>query len=399
MHSKYIIVGGGLTGASAIEGIRAHDADGAILMLSRENHPPYHRPPLSKDLWFGKKTKDDLPVHDSAFYHDHKVDLQLRREVVELDPERHTVWDDRGIAYEYDRLLLATGCKPRLLGVPGADIEGVRYFRSLEDYLLLESRLKTLQHALVYGGGFVSIELAAALKHAGKEVTFVYPHEYPLQRLLPRELGEFVADYYRQKGVETLSNEALASFEEQSGLILAHTRQGNMITTQLVLAGVGVEPHVELADAAGLAVGDGIEVDEFTRTSDPSIHAAGDVAEFPYIALEERTRIEHWDHAIQHGRSAGANMAGADLPYTALPMFYSDFFDLGWEAVGEVNASLEVDTIWKEPFHEGVIFYMRDDVIRGVLLWNVWEKVDWARGLIQQARPTTRKEREAAIGW
>jgi NADPH-dependent 2,4-dienoyl-CoA reductase/sulfur reductase-like enzyme len=397
MQYKYVIVGGGLTGASAIEGIRAHDPDGSILMVSRENHLPYHRPLLSKDLWFGKKTKADLPVHPDEFYREQRVEISLRREIVELDPAARLIWDDRGVETGYERLLLATGGRPRLLGTPGGDLEGVHYFRSLEDYLFLEQRIARLQHVLVIGGGFIAIELAAALNHAGKEVTLTYPHDYPLQRVLPRDLGEFVADYYREKGVETLSNDIVTSFEDQAGLIAARTRQGNHITTQIALVGIGIDPHVELAEAAGLDVGNGIEVDEMARTSDPHIYAAGDVAEFPYLALHSRTRVEHWDHAIQHGRAAGANMAGANRPYDTLPMFYSDFFDLGWEAVGELDATLEVESVWKEPYREGVLFYLREDVIRGVMLWNVWERVDWARDLIRQQRPMSRKEREELV--
>ncbi len=393
MQHQYVIVGGGLAAASAVEGIRAHDADGTVLVISRENHPPYHRPPLSKGLWFGKTTKDKLPVHEPAFYKEHGVELSLRREVVELDPENHTVWDDRGVAHQYGRLLLATGGRPRRLEVEGSDLEGIHYFRSLEDYLFLEGSLGRVQHAVVLGGGFIAIELAAALLHAGREVTFVYPHDYPLARVLPRDLGLFVADFYRQKGVETVSNEAAMSFEDQAGLIVLRTRQGNTITTQVVVAGVGIEPQVELAEAAGLGVGNGIEVDEYARTTDPDIFAAGDVAEFPYLALGERARVEHWDHAIHHGRNAGANMAGAHEVYAHLPMFYSDFFELGWEAVGDLDGSLKVEPVCKETFREGVLFYLRDDVIRGVLLWNVWERVEWARELVREGRAMSAGER------
>ena len=162
------------------------------------------------------------------------------------------------------------------------------------------------------------------------------------------------------------------------------------------MVGVGVEPSIDLAEAAGLEVGNGIAVDEFARTTDASIWAAGDVAEFPYLALGERTRIEHWDHAEHHGRAAGANMAGAGRPYDHVPMFWSDFFDLGWEAAGDIDASLDVDVIWKEPYKEGMLFYLRDDVVRGVLLWNVWEKVEWARDRIRDGKPTTHANRE---GW
>jgi len=401
MHYPYIIIGGGMTGASAIEGIRSKDPTGSILLLSRENHAPYDRPALSKGLWFGKTSLDQLPIHDDGWYREHGVDLMLRREIAEVTPEDHRVLDDHGESYEYDRLLIATGARPRMLGAVNANLEGIHYFRSLEDYLALKDRVRTLQHVLVIGGGFISIELAAALREAGLEVTFIYPHEYPLQRVLPRELGLFVADYYRQRGIETVSADAVMSFANSAsspGLIDAETRLGNTVTTQLVVAGVGVEPNVELAEAADLEVGGGIEVDEYARTSDPAIFAAGDVAEFPYAALGERTRIEHWHHAQMHGRAAGANMAGANEAYTHLPMFFSDFFDLGWEAVGDVDASLEVHAVWKEEHREGVLFYLRDEVIRGVLLWNVWEKVDWARELILAARPTTRAEREGLVG-
>ena len=397
MSHDYIIVGGGLAAASAIEGIRAHDSKGTILMLSRENYSPYRRPPLSKDLWFGKAKLDDLPIHDDAFYRDHGVDLQLRRDVIEIMTDTRTVWVDHGESHEYGKLLLATGTRPRLLGATSAGLEGIHYFRSLEDYLVLRDRLRTVQHVLVVGGGFISIEIAAALSHAGVEVTFIYPHEYPLQRVLPRELGLHVANYYREHGIETVSSDAVVAFENRHGLIEAQTRLGNSITTQLVLAGVGVEPSIELAEAAGLEVGNGIHVDECGRTSDPHIWAAGDVAEFPYAALGRRMRLEHWDHAEHHGRSAGANMAGANQPYEHLPFFWSDFFDLGWEAVGDVDASLTVDVIWKEPYREGVLFYLDEDIVRGVLLWNVWDKVEWARGLIREGKTMTHEEREALV--
>ncbi len=397
MAKSYIIIGGGNAAASAIEGIREHDTDGSILLVSRENHLPYERPPLSKELWFGKKTLDAISLHDEAWYRERSVEVALRREVVEIDPAQHAVWDDRGDRHDYDALLMATGSRPRLMGGAGVGVEGIHYYRSLEDYLVLRDRLRTVQHVLVVGGGFITIEIAAALRHNGVEVTFVYPHEYPLQRVLPRELGLHVAEYYREKGIETLSGDAITGFENRQGLIEAQTRGGNTITTQLVLVGIGVEPSVELAEACGLEVGNGIEVDEFARTSDASIWAAGDVAGFPYLALGERTRIEHWDHAEHHGRAAGANMAGANKPYDHLPFFWSDFFDMGWEAVGDTDSSLEMDVIWNEPFKEGMLFYLREDVIRGVLMWNMWEKVEWARDRIREARPSTHAEREAWV--
>jgi len=397
MTYKYVIVGGGLAGASAIEGIRARDPEGTILLLARENNSPYHRPPLSKDLWFGKATEEKLPVHPPEFYLENRVEMLLRREVEELEPERHCVWDERGNEYVYEKLLLATGGRPRRLNVPGGDLEGVHYYRDLEDYMFFSAHRDRYEHALVIGGGFIGMEMAAALTHAGKQVSLIYREEWPLARVLPRELGLFVADYYRQRGVETISGDYVTALEPDRSYLQARTANGGQVTTQVVLAGVGIEPQTDLAEAAGLDVRNGIAVDEFCRSSEPDIYAAGDVAEYPDLPLAQAQRVEHWDHAIQHGRCAGANMAGADQPYAGLPMFYSDLFDLGWEAVGELDGTMETDAVWKTPNREGVVFYLRDGVTRGVLLWNVWEKVEWARGLIREAKPMTGEERRRLV--
>ena len=394
---RYVIVGGGLAAASAVEGIREHDAEGTILLLSSENHPPYHRPPLSKGLWTGKETRDQLPVHAESFYSEQHVNLALRREAVELDPGQRAVWDDRGVTYHYEHLLLATGGRPRLLEIPGGRGEGVLYFRSLEDFLQLEHRIERLQHVLLIGGGFIGLELAAAMRAKDREVTLVYPEEYPLRRVLPRDLGLFVAEYYRARGVETLSGESIQSIEEQAGLLSARTVSGNAVHTQLVVVGVGMTPNVDLAEAAGLEVSTGIDVDEMGRTSEPRIYAAGDVAEFPLVDLNRRARSEHWDHARAHGRAVGANMAGAGKRYDHLPMFYSDLFDLGWEAVGEVTSAHEVHAVWKEEFREGVLYYLSEDRVMGVLLWNVWGQVDRAREIVREQRAMTSAERREAI--
>jgi len=406
VRHAYVIVGGGLAGASAIEGIRRHDPNGGILMLARENFAPYQRPPLSKDLWFGRATLEELPVHPDGFYREHGVELLLRREAVELDPARHLVWDERGVEHGYDRLLLATGGRPRRLATPGAEIDGLHYFRNLEDYVFLARRLDRFEHALVVGGGFVGTELAAALRHAGKEVTLLVDREYPLARVLARDLGLAVAERFRREGIETVSEDRLAALEESQGLIRAHTASGGVISTQTVLVGIGVEPDVDLAEAAGLDVDDGIVVDEFARTTDPDIYAAGDVARYPCVPLGHSVRVEHWEHARAHGRCAGANLAGATEPYEGLPYFFSDLFDLGFEGVGDLDPGLRVETVWREPGRQdasrgdaGVVFHLRDDVTRGVLLWNVRDAVDWARDLVRSGRPMSGAERAASVPW
>jgi NADPH-dependent 2,4-dienoyl-CoA reductase/sulfur reductase-like enzyme len=398
MAKQYVIIGGGIAGASAIEGIRAHDREGRILLLSRENHAPYRRPLLSQDLLHGREALSELSVYADSFYRDHDVELMLRRDVVEIEPAYKRVWDDRGVEYPYDELLLATGSRPRELGVEGAHREEVRYFRSLEDYLFVEARITHLQHVLVYGGERLAVEMAAGLKGRGLEVSFVYPDEYPLQRMLPREIGEAMADGIRDRGIETISNEAIVAFEPpQDGLLVARTRQGNYITTQMALIGAGTVAQTDLAEAAGLEVGVGVEVDEYARTTDPDIYAAGDIAEFPHLAIGRRVRLEDWDHALHHGRAAGANMAGARTPYTHIPCLTGRALDLEFQAVGEVDTLLQTDVVWIEPQRAGVVFYLDEDVVRGVLLWNLHGHVEWAREQLAGQDATTHDERESRV--
>ena len=396
---RYVIVGGGLAAAAAIEGIREHDREGPILLLTRENHAPYQRPLLTKDVWFDPAGLDRLPVHPDGFYAENGVRLACRCEVVELDPERRVVYDERGERHEYDRLLLATGSRPRRLDLPGGHSGGVRYFRDLEDYFALEHRLDHLQHVTLLGGHFTGVEMAAALRHRDKQVTLVYGDEYPLYRLLPREIGTTIADLLRANGVETVSGETLVEIDEEPDMIQARTLQGNRLVTQMVLVDGGAEPQTELAEAAGLATDEGVVVDEHTRASQPDVFAAGDVAEFPYLALGQIMRVECGDHAVHHGRCAGVNMAGAAVVYNWIPALWFRVFDLTIHAVGELNPRrLDTQTVWTVPGREGVTYYLRDDVVRGVLLCNLPDRLDWARDLVRAGRTMSAGEREALTG-
>jgi len=397
MKVRYCIVGGGYAAAAAIEGIRSRDQAGDILMLSRENHRPYRRPLLTKELLLGTASLDRLPLHPDEWYAEQRVDVRLRHEVIEVDAESRRLWDERGEVIEFGDLLLATGCRPRRLHAEGAEISNVRYFRDLEDYLDLESRLDRVQHLTLVGGGFTSVEMAGALRARGKEITLVVPDEYPLHRLLPRDLGAPLLDYLREMGVETVSGDTLVKIEEMNGLLHARTLQGNELDTQLVLVDQGGEPLVDLAEAAGIAIDDGIVVDEYGRSSNPHIWAAGDVAEYPCLALNVIMRVEGSDHAEHHGHTVGANMAGANEPYTHLPLKWFRVGDLQFEGVGELWARLATEIVWMQPGHEGVVFYLRDDVIRGVLLINVPERLEWARGLIRDAHPMTSAERATML--
>ena len=397
MHHRYIIVGGGAAGASAIEGIRAHDPEGGILMLSRENHAPYRRPLLSRDLWFQTGSLADLSYFSDAYYREKNVDLLLRRDVVEVLPETKTVLDDRGAEYTYDELLLVTGVRPRMLDAPGADHPELHYFRSLEDYLALEQRISRVQHVLVIGEDLLALELAESIRQRGREVTLVAAHDYPLQRMLPRDLGRLLTERCRELGIELITNETIVEFEDRGGMLLARTHDGNVITTQTAIVALGTEPNVELAESAGLEVGNGIEVDEYAHASTAGIWAAGDVAEFPHLALGRSMRLEQWDHAVHHGRAAGANMAGANRPYAHMPLFAGTVFDVTLGAVGDVDSTWETHAVWREEYREGALFYLHDDIVRGVLTWNMPDEPEWARAAVRLGRPTTYEEREAMV--
>jgi NADPH-dependent 2,4-dienoyl-CoA reductase/sulfur reductase-like enzyme len=376
---KYLIVGGGMTGDSAARGIRDHDNDGSIGLVGAESHPPYSRPPLSKALWQGKDESSIWRGTDEL-----GVDLVVGRKIVSLDLDNHRATDDQGEEYEYERLLLATGGKPRQL--PGEPADGVVYFRTFDDYKRLRSSVHDGARFLVVGGGFIGSEIAAALQSNGAQVTMVFPEDGIGARLFPADLARFVTDYYREKGVEVRTGE-LASPELLEGF-------------DGVVAGLGIEPNTELAESAGIKVEGGIAVDPYGRIVDvDDVYAAGDVAIFPVPALDTTMRVEHEDHANTHGRTVGANMAGADTPYDHLPFFYSDLFDLGYEAVGEIDSRHDTVEHWKEPGREGVVAYVDGDrKPRGFLLWNVWGKVDDARELIKAGQPIDESAVEALAG-
>jgi NADPH-dependent 2,4-dienoyl-CoA reductase/sulfur reductase-like enzyme len=383
-HYKYLIVGGGMASDAAVRGIREVDAAESIGVIGSEIDPPYKRPPLSKGLWKG----DPL---ESIWYktEDRGVTLHLGRTVRDLDPLTRRVIDDAGAAYTYEYLLLATGGIPRRLPFGG---DRILYFRSVGDYRRLREMAERGRRFAVIGGGFIGSEIAAALAMIGKEVVMVFPGDAVCGHLFPPDLARYVTGYYRQKGVEVLAGESVAGVQADGEGITLHLHNAKAsgerkIRVDGVVAGIGIEPDVDLARKAGLDAGNGILVDERLRTTHPSIYAAGDAASFYNPALGKRLRVEHEDNAKTMGRLAGRAMAGEPVTYHHLPFFYSDLFELGYEAVGETDARHETVADWKEPFRKGVVYYMEQGRVRGVLLWNVWDQVDVARRLIAEPGP------------
>jgi NADPH-dependent 2,4-dienoyl-CoA reductase/sulfur reductase-like enzyme len=377
MHStRYLIVGGGMTGDAAAKGIRERDADGAITLVGAEPHAPYKRPPLTKGLWSGG---DEAKIWRGTS--DAGVDLRLGRRIVAVDLDAHRATDDQGEDYAWEKLLIAMGGRPREL----ADADGVVYFRTLDDYRHVRAEAVDGARFVVIGGGFIGSELAAALTGAGAHVTMVVPEAGIAARILPAELSAFVTGYYRERGVEVLTGERVSAVRGGSSV---ETGSG-ALEADVVVAGLGIVPNTELAEAAGLPVDNGIVVDEHGRAGGrEDVFAAGDVAGFPMTALGRRFRVEHEDHANTHGKIVGANMAGAEIPYDHLPFFYSDMFDLGYEAVGEVDSRLATVERWEEPNRKGVVAYTDEaGRPRGFLLWNTWDKVEAVRELIRAGDP------------
>jgi len=380
----YLIVGGGMTSDAAVHGIREADRSGSIGVIGAETHPPYNRPPLSKGLW--KKQRLDSIWRKSD---DLAVNFHLGRRARHLDPQNKRVTDDQGAVYGFDKLLLATGATPRRLPF-GA--EQIIYFRTLDDYQRLRALTERSRRFAVIGGGFIGSEVAAALAMNGKEVVLIFPDECIASRVFPTDLARSLNDFYRQKGVEVVSGVSVVGMEgaqDKPTLKIrdTRTREEREVMVEGVVAGIGVQPNVELAQAAGLKVENGIRVDASLRSSHPEIYAAGDVASFHNPALDQWLRVEHEDNANTMGAMAGRAMTGEGIAYDHLPSFYSDLFELGYEAVGEVDSRLETVADWKEPYREGVVYYLRGGRVRGVLLWNVWEQVDAARRLIAEPGP------------
>ncbi len=382
----YVIIGGGMTAASAALAIREVDKTGIIAMISADGHPPYSRPPLSKKLWHGK-------AEESIWFKlpEDRFDLVLNTSITVLDPQQKQVVDSAGNRYSYKQLLLATGGTPR--EIAGAPKEIV-YYRTIDDYHLTRSWVGKGSKIALIGGGFIGSEIAASLTDNGEKVSMVYLENSLGERVYPKDLSEFVTNYFQQKGVEVHANIDIQGVEKQGSTLVMHAKDGQTYTADHIIAGLGIIPNTAIAQAAGITIagpegGRGIAVDEFLRTNIPEIFAAGDVASFNNPALKRQMRVEHEDNALTMGKTAGLNMAGQMTAYAHQPYFYSDLFELGYEAVGELDSRLDIYEDWVEPFRKGVVYYMKNQKVRGVLLWNTWNQVEAARALIAEDQAHT----------
>lgn len=380
-HYQYIIVGGGMTGSAAVMAIRKNDPDGSIAMFSKESYQPYNRPPLSKSIWEGMAIDDIQRSMDK-----YNTDLFLNSVITKINSSEKWISSDNGDQFQYQKLLLATGGDPiRLPSSP----QDVIYYRTRADYHRLEKLAKEKNDFCVIGGGFIGSEIAAALSKQGKKVTMLFPEKGISGARFPDELAEFLNDYYREHEIKVLAGHLVKNIEKTKDnyKISFHPVGVEDIQNQSfdgVIAGIGIQPNVQLAKDAGVEVVDGIAVNEYLQTNLQDIYAAGDVAYFHHFGLGKKVRVEHEDNANTMGKTAGINMAGKMEKFDHFPMFYSDLFDLGYEAIGEINKDYQVYSDWIEPFKKGTIFYLDNDKIRGLIFWNLWDKVDQGREIIRE---------------
>lgn len=386
-QTSFVIIGGGLAAAKAVEALRDNKFDGHIIVFADEEHLPYERPPLSKEYLAGKKSLTDFTVQNSDWYRDHNVDLRLNTRVATLDAAGHTVGLPDGTTVGYDKLLLATGSASRRPPIPGSDSAGVHYLRTYEDAVGLNNVLSEGASLAVVGAGWIGLEVAAGARQRGVNVAVVETARQPLMAALGETVGEVFATLHRDHGVdlrlETQVEEITTAADgSATGL---RTRDGSTIAADAVLVAVGAKPNIELAERAGLSVGDGgVLVDASLRTSDPDIYAVGDIAAAEHPLLGTRIRTEHWANALKQPAVAAAGMLGTPGEYAELPYFFTDQYDLGMEYVGHAPSFERVVFRGDVAGREFVAFWLDGDnrVLAGMNV-NIWDVLDDVKAVIR----------------
>ncbi|MFE7389949.1 NAD(P)/FAD-dependent oxidoreductase [Streptomyces sp. NPDC002596] len=398
-HRTFVIVGGGLAGAKAAETLRAEGFSGRVILVGDERDHPYERPPLSKGYLAGKEARESVFVHETAWYAGADVELHLGTPVTALDRDARSVELGDGTVIHYDKLLLATGAEPRRLDIPGTDLAGVHHLRRLAHADRLKNVLSALGrdngHLVIAGAGWIGLEVAAAARGYGAEVTIVEPEATPLLRVIGPELGQIFTELHSDHGVRFHFGRKLTEIIGQDGMVLAaRTDDGEEHPAHDVLAAIGAAPRAALAEAAGLDIaarsdGGGIAVDASLRTSDPHIYAAGDVANAQHPLLGTRLRVEHWANALNSGPAAARAMLGQDVSYDRVPYFFSDQYDLGleysgWAPPGSYDQVVIRGDAGKREF---IAFWLKDRRVLAGMNVNVWDVTETVQELIKAGRP------------
>jgi 3-phenylpropionate/trans-cinnamate dioxygenase ferredoxin reductase subunit len=382
----FVIVGAGLAGAKAAEGLREAGYTGRLVLVGEEAERPYERPPLSKGYLLGTAPRDKAFVHPPTWYADHDVETLFGVRATGLDPAGHTVTLDGHPPLRYDKLLLATGSRVRRLDVPGADLAGVHYLRTLPDADALVDRVPAATRVVVVGAGWIGLETAAAARMAGAEVTVVELDSAPLRRVLGDEVAAVFAGLHRERGVDFRFGTGVREFRGTGGRLSSVVlSNGNEVPADLAIVGVGITPAVELAEAGGLAVDNGIATDAGLRTSDPDIYAAGDVASVAHPLLGKRIRVEHWANALNAGKAVAGAMLGQPVSYERIPYFFTDQYDLGMEYSGYVEPGEYDGVVFRGNVEarEFIAFWVRDGRVLAGMNVNVWDVTEPIQALVR----------------
>ena len=407
----YVLVGGGLTTARAAEALRTGGYDGDLVVVATEPHHPYERPPLSKDYLRGESERDVVFPLDESWYREHDVVVRTGETVVGLDPAGHVLTLSDGATLTYAKALLAPGSAPRTLDLPGGDLAGVHYLRTIDDSdrissRLLEASLEGVGRIVVIGDGWIGLEVAASARSLGLDVTVVGRGSHPLGRVLGPEMGDFYAGVHTEHGVRVLSRTTVSALRGTDGRVTGvDLADGTHLGADVVVIGVGAAPNVGLAEAAGLdlrstTLGGGIAVNGMLTTSHPDVFAAGDVASVPSPHYGRPLRVEHWSAAQESGAHAGRAMLGDTVAYDKLPYFYSDQYDVGMEYTGWVDVPGGHDDVvvaGSVDARELVTFWLSDGQVVAGMAVNVWEQMERVDQLIRSRRKVSREELEGFL--
>jgi 3-phenylpropionate/trans-cinnamate dioxygenase ferredoxin reductase component len=390
----FVIVGASLAGAKAAEALRDERFGGRIVLVGAETERPYERPPLSKEYLRGEAGREKIWVHDDAsFYDAHEIELRLGTTVASIDAAGREVALEDGERLSFDRLLLATGAEPRRMDIPGADLEGVLYLRTVESSDAIRERLDRGGRVVVVGAGWIGSEAAASARQRGLDVTVIEPASVPLERVLGAELGAVYRDVHLEHGVEMVLGTGVEAFEGDTAVRRVRASGGHVFDCDFVIVGIGVRPRTELATAAGLEVDDGVVCDRNLQTSAPGIFAAGDVARHDH-PMHGPIRIEHWSNALHQGPAAARNMLGRDQAYDRVPYFFSDQYDVGMEYSGRATAGSRLVVRGDTAARQFIAFWVDGDHLVAAMNVNVWDVTDPIQRLIRERTPVD----EAALG-
>jgi NADPH-dependent 2,4-dienoyl-CoA reductase/sulfur reductase-like enzyme len=381
-----VIVGGGRAAASLIDAYREAGGDALITVVTEDEHPPYNRPPLSKAILRGEMEPLEALVHTAEEYDDLAVELRLETTVESVDTKAHTVVLAGGETIPYGTLVIASGARPRVLAVPGADLPAVHTFRTLADALAVKEAAPEARKALVVGGSFIGSEVAASLCMLGLEVTILERGERLVPALASPELSEQVAELYREHGVELVVGEEIEEFQANGRLLTGvRTASGLLIEAFLAVVGVGVEPNVDFLEGSGLSLDNGIVVDDHFRTSAEDVFAIGDVARFDDSVSGRVRRIEHWSNADAQGSHLGHNLSSGRKGYEHVPAFFTKMFDVTLQLLGDTEGVDEVVLRGSVQEHNLVGFYLREDhLIAAVVVGQSADMVDELKALVRE---------------